>query len=78
MQPPVAKTIAHERVHHGETVDDPYFWLADKENKDVIAYLEAENAWFEAAMAGPSPNSRWAPATSRNASSREMPSTIGV
>ncbi|HEU5426322.1 MAG TPA: S9 family peptidase [Actinocrinis sp.] len=52
MQPPVAKTIAHERVHHGDTVNDPYFWLADKENKDVIAYLEAENAYTEERLAG--------------------------
>lgn len=51
MQPPVAKTIAHERVHHGDTVNDPYFWLADRENKDVIAYLEAENAYTEAHLA---------------------------
>jgi oligopeptidase B len=52
MQPPVAKTIPHERVHHGDTVNDPYFWLADKENKDVIAYLEAENGYTEERLAG--------------------------
>jgi oligopeptidase B len=52
MQPPVAKTIPHERVHHGDTVNDPYFWLADKENKDVISYLEAENAYTEERLAG--------------------------
>ena len=51
MQPPVAKTIAHERVHHGDTVNDPYFWLADKENKDVVSYLEAENAYTEERVA---------------------------
>jgi oligopeptidase B len=33
-------------------VNDPYFWLADKENKDVIAYLEAENAYTEERLAG--------------------------
>jgi len=55
MQPPVAKTIPHERVHHGDTVNDPYFWLADKENKDVIAYLEAENAYTEERLAGQAP-----------------------
>ena len=52
MQPPVAKTVPHERVHHGDTVDDPYFWLADKKNKEVIGYLEAENAYTEARLAG--------------------------
>jgi oligopeptidase B len=55
MQPPVAKTIPHERVHHGDTVSDPYFWLADKENKDVIAYLEQENAYTEERLAGQAP-----------------------
>ena len=52
MQPPVAKTVPHERVHHGDRVDDPYFWLADKENKEVVEYLEAENAHTEARTAG--------------------------
>ncbi|MGH6655155.1 MAG: S9 family peptidase [Actinocrinis sp.] len=52
MQPPLAKTVAHERVHHGDKVDDPYFWLADKENADVIAYLEAENAYTGERLAG--------------------------
>lgn len=52
MQPPVAKTVPHERVHHGDRVDDPYFWLADKENKEVVEYLEAENAYTEASTAG--------------------------
>jgi oligopeptidase B len=52
MQPPVAKTVPHERVHHGDHVDDPYFWLADKENKEVVEYLEAENAYTEARTAG--------------------------
>ena len=31
-------------------VDDPYYWLADRDDADTIAYLEAENAhgnaWF--------------------------------
>jgi oligopeptidase B len=51
-QPPKAHTESHERIHHGDTVDDPYFWLADKENKDVIAYLEAENTFTAARTAG--------------------------
>jgi len=54
-QPPRANTKPHERTHHGDTVDDPYFWLADKENKEVISYLEAENAYTEAHTAGQAP-----------------------
>ena len=35
---------------HGETVTDDFFWLREKKNPDVIAYLEAENAHTDAAM----------------------------
>ena len=37
-----------ERTHHGDTVTDPYAWLADPKDPEVIAYLEAENAYTEA------------------------------
>jgi len=36
---------------HGATLVDDYAWLRDKENPDVTAYLEAENASAEAVMA---------------------------
>ncbi|OZA94023.1 S9 family peptidase [Altererythrobacter sp. H2] len=54
--PPVAEQRAHSYSHHGITISDPYNWLHDKsypvvDDKDVLAYLEAENAWFEARMA---------------------------
>ncbi len=52
LQPPAAKRIPVERTHHGDTVIDEYSWLADKENPDTIAYLEAENAYTEAMMQG--------------------------
>lgn len=45
MQPPVAKRVPVERTHHGETFVDDYEWLRDKENPEVVAYLEAENAY---------------------------------
>ena len=32
-------------------MSDDYAWLRDKENPDVTAYLEAENAYADAAMA---------------------------
>lgn len=32
---------------HGATRNDPYYWLNEKENPEVIAYLEAENAYAE-------------------------------
>jgi oligopeptidase B len=46
--PPVAETVPTRRVHHGDVFVDEYEWLRDKENPDVIAYLEAENAYTEA------------------------------
>jgi oligopeptidase B len=36
---------------HGDDRVDPWFWLRDKEDPAVIAYLEAENAFTEAATA---------------------------
>ena len=39
------------REHHGDVVLDPYEWLREKENPEVIAHLTAENAYAEARMA---------------------------
>ncbi|MFN3597915.1 MAG: S9 family peptidase [Rubricoccaceae bacterium] len=49
--PPVATARPVELTHHGVTRVDPYYWLNDRENPEVIAYLEAENAYAEAATA---------------------------
>ncbi len=49
---PVARRIPAERTHHGDTFTDEYAWLADKDDAETIAYLEAENAYTEAATAG--------------------------
>ena len=35
------------RVHHDDVFEDPYEWLRDKDDPQVIAYLEAENAYTE-------------------------------
>ena len=50
--PPVAKQVEHTETRHGEVVEDPYSWLRDDERKapEVIAYLEAENAYTETVM----------------------------
>ncbi len=55
-EPPRAKTEPHSFTHHGITVEDPWHWLRDDsyptvDDEDIIAYLEAENRYFEAAMA---------------------------
>ena len=56
MQPPIAAKRPHSFTHHGITVEDPYNWLKDPgypkvDDADVLAYLKAENAWFQAQMA---------------------------
>jgi oligopeptidase B len=48
---PTAKTVPFERVHHGDRFVDEYEWLRDKEDPEVIAHLEAENAYTEARTA---------------------------
>jgi oligopeptidase B len=53
--PPLAKQIPSERTHHGDTVNDEYAWLADRDDPDTITYLEAENAFTEAATAALAP-----------------------
>jgi oligopeptidase B len=49
--PPVARTDPHPMTIHGHTRTDPYYWLKERENPEVIAYLEAENAYTRAVMA---------------------------
>jgi oligopeptidase B len=50
--PPIAKQVPAERTQHGDIVIDPYAWLTDPKDPEVIAYLEAENAYTEASTAG--------------------------
>jgi oligopeptidase B len=49
--PPVAAKTAWQETRHGEVVTDDYRWLQKKENPDVIAYLDAENAYTDAVTA---------------------------
>ena len=48
---PIAKRQPITRSHHGDVFVDPYEWLRDKDNPEVISYLEAENAYTEAQTA---------------------------
>ncbi|MDT5178414.1 MAG: oligopeptidase [Mycobacterium sp.] len=43
--PPIAKRVDHRREYHGDVFIDPYEWLRDKSDPEVMAYLEAENAY---------------------------------
>jgi len=48
--PPVAKKIPHVTEINGHQLTDNYFWLREKSNPEVRAYLEAENAYTDALM----------------------------
>ncbi|HVO51541.1 MAG TPA: S9 family peptidase [Thermoanaerobaculia bacterium] len=48
--PPVAKQVEKVHLLHGDPRPDPYFWLRDKPNPEVAAYLEAENAYASQVM----------------------------
>ena len=50
LQPPVAKRIAKELTTNGHTRIDEYYWLNQRDNPEVIAYLKAENAYTDAVM----------------------------
>jgi oligopeptidase B len=55
ISPPRAEKRPYSYSYHGITIEDPYFWLKDQsypvvDDEDVLAYVKAENAWFEAAM----------------------------
>ena len=48
--PPVAKKAPKTTEINGQKLVDNYYWLRDKQNPEVKAYLEAENAYTDAVM----------------------------
>ncbi len=48
--PPVAEKKPFELEKHGDVRIDEYYWLRERENPEVISYLEAENAYTEGVM----------------------------
>ena len=58
--PPIAPRRPVTATYHGVTLTDDYGWLRDPgypevTDREVLAHLEAENAWFAARMAGRQP-----------------------
>jgi|TARA_B110000879_G_C11179047_1_gene517441 oligopeptidase B len=45
MQAPKAKKVPKELNIHGDTRVDDYFWLNEREDQEVLDYLNAENAY---------------------------------
>ncbi|MEM7657356.1 MAG: S9 family peptidase [Bacteroidota bacterium] len=50
-QPPIAAKKSHSLTKHNHTRSDEYFWMRDREDSEVIAYLEAENAYTQEVLA---------------------------
>lgn len=46
---PVAKIIEKQLEKHGNVRIDPYYWLNERENPEVIDYLNQENDYYKAA-----------------------------
>src|SRR5256714_14572610 len=49
--PPVAAVRPHQFNEHGNVRVDQYYWLRERDNPEVIKYLEDENAYTKAVMA---------------------------
>jgi oligopeptidase B len=49
--PPVPAQHPTVLTKHGDSRIDPYFWLRQRANPEVVAYLEAENDFTDAVMA---------------------------
>lgn len=49
--PTVAKKPTELEIH-GDVRVDNYYWLRERDNPEVIAYLKAENAYVDSVMAG--------------------------
>ncbi|RXG16066.1 oligopeptidase B [Leeuwenhoekiella aestuarii] len=45
--PPDAKQVPHELEKHGDIRIDEYYWMNERDHPEVIAYLEAENTYYE-------------------------------
>ncbi|WKW46795.1 S9 family peptidase [Myroides sp. JBRI-B21084] len=43
---PIAKIIPTKLEKHGDVRIDNYYWLNERDNNDVIAYLDEENAYY--------------------------------
>jgi oligopeptidase B len=58
--PPTAPRKPHRYTRHGFSIEDPYHWLRDPDypevnDPEIVGYIEAENAYFDAVMAPQQP-----------------------
>ena len=78
--PPVAGKRPHSYTRHGITIEDPWHWLRDPgypdvDDADVLAYLAAENDYFQAKM---SPYRELTEAIFEEIKAREQPDLSSV
>ena len=50
MQAPKARRIPKTLDIHGDLREDPYYWLNQREDQEVIDYLNQENAYTQNKM----------------------------
>lgn len=55
LQPPVAKIVPKTLEKHGNKRIDNYYWLNERENPEVIDYLNKENEYYQTATAHTKP-----------------------
>lgn len=48
---PIATKKPHQLEKHGDIRIDDYYWMNERENPEVIAYLEAENDYYQKSTA---------------------------
>jgi len=51
ISPPQARQEPTPVTVHGQTLEDNYRWMREKSSLELVAYLEAENAYTQAVMA---------------------------
>ena len=51
LQPPAAPRRPTVLRHHGDERIDDWYWLRDRDDPEVLAYLRAENAYASAGLA---------------------------
>ena len=78
--PPAAGKRTHSFTYHGITIEDPWRWLRDPnyptvDDPDVLAYLTAENDYFDAMM---SPHRDLTDAIFEEIKGREQPDLSSV
>ena len=49
--PPICTVKAKELSQHNDVRQDPYYWLNDREDPEVISYLQEENSYTESVTA---------------------------